>query len=147
MKRIIYFVITLFVGALCLTSCKTSRASANGRGTTLNPKVRATSFNEYDLIISDSYITYTIDISTAEGKLSLNKKKLPEAQMMVENEAAMANHCDLIWQPKYSYLMDGKKILRITISGRPANYKNTQPDYEYVPMNNRQRIEVVTKHQ
>lgn len=126
MKKTIYTTIAILVCGTSLISCSLVRSSAYGIGSTLNPKVKATSKNEYDLNISDDYITYTIDISTSEGKLLLNKKSLAEAQMTVENEAAMANHCDLIWQPKYSHLMDGKKILRITVSGRPANYKNSK---------------------
>lgn len=139
------YIVSLSLICVLLSSCSNSRSSAYGMGTTLNPKVKAASDNEYDLIIMDDYIQYTIDISTPEGALLLKKKTLAEAQMTVENEAAMANHCDLIWQPKYSHLMDGKKILRITISGRPANYKNTQKDYDYVPLDNRTKVEVVTK--
>lgn len=144
MKTATYIAILSLI-CFIVSSCSSSRSSAYGIGTTLNPTVKATSVNEYDLIIMDDYIQYTIDISTPEGALLLKKKSLAEAQMTVENEAAMANHCDLIWQPKYSHLMDGKKILRITISGRPANYKNSQKDYDYVPMNNRTKVEVDIK--
>lgn len=126
MKKNVFVALAVMFCTLAFNSCKTRYMSSWGEGSTLNPKVKATSINEYDLDISDDYITYTIDISTPEGKLLLNKKSLAEAQMTVENEAAMANKCDLIWQPKYSKLVDGKKILRITISGRPANYKNSK---------------------
>lgn len=126
MRKNVFIALAALACTLYFTSCQTRYMSSWGEGTTLNPKVKASSVNEYDLVISEDYITYTIDISTSEGALLLKNKTLAQAQETVENEAAMKHHCDLIWQPKYSKLVEGKNILRITISGRPANYKSSK---------------------
>ena len=43
------------------------------------------------------------------------------------------NRCSLIVNPKYTFLKDGKKILRVTVSGQPAYYKNARlkPQAQY----------------
>lgn len=38
-------------------------------------------------------------------------------------ESTMANHCATIFNPQYTHLFKGCKILRITVYGYPARYK------------------------
>lgn len=45
-------------------------------------------------------------------------------------------------RPKYTFLKDGKQILRIMVFGFPANYKNAQRDYNYVPERICQRVDI-----
>lgn len=126
-------------------SCHSLRGGAFGASTDIDPITNINSDNEYDLVISDTGIQYTIDISTADGAAKLRKCTLDQAKQIVNAEAAMANNCAMLVRPKYTYLMDGKKLIRITVFGFPANYKNIQKDYDYVPMDNRTKVEVVTK--
>lgn len=122
MNRFIYIIIF----ALCLlaSSCSTPRSSAYGISTrNINTSVH--SDNEYDLDVLDDYITYTIDISTEEGRLRLNGLSKEEAAAVAERQAAIKNKVDCIFDPKFDFLTKGKAVLRVTVAGRPANYKNS----------------------
>ena len=68
-------------------------------------------------------ITYTIDISTPEGKQKLQGISLDEAKRLAETEASRKFNCDRLIDPRFDYLKKGKRILRITVDGRPGNYK------------------------
>ena len=81
------------------------------------------SANFYDLVPVGDRITYTIDISTPEGKQKLQGLSLAEAQRLAETEASRKYNCDRLIDPRYDYLKKGKRILRITVDGRPGNYK------------------------
>ncbi|MCM1441357.1 MAG: hypothetical protein NC131_19455 [Roseburia sp.] len=41
-------------------------------------------------------------------------------------EAIMANRCATLFNPKYTHLTRGNKVLRITVYGYPARYKARQ---------------------
>lgn len=116
----------LFSIVFCLTvsSCSTSRSG--GIGVTDTEVTTIThSINEYDLDVDTQGITYTIDISTPEGRIKLNKLSLKQAQALALQEAAIKNNCARIVSPKFSYLKKGKQILRVTVFGFPARYKNS----------------------
>ena len=81
------------------------------------------SINNYDLVPVGDRITYTIDISTPEGKQKLYKLSLSEAQRLAETEASRKYNCDRLIDPRFDYLKKGKRILRITVDGRPGNYR------------------------
>ena len=147
MNRVTYSAIALFCSSLVISSCQTSRSGAFGADTDIDPVTSIRSVNEADLIIAENGVQYTIDISTPDGAAKLRKQTLESAKQLVNAEAAMAHNCAMLVRPKYTYLMDGRKLLRITVFGFPANYKNTKPDYDYVPMQNRTKVEVVTKKQ
>ena len=123
MKRnIILLAITAFCTAV-ITSCSTTHAGAGGYGTGVGVNVTGRSTNSYDLVPIGDRITYTIDISTPEGKQKLNKLSLAEAQRLAETEACRKYNCDRLIDPRFDYLSKGKRILRITVDGRPGNYK------------------------
>lgn len=84
------------------------------------------SYNRMDLEVSPDGITYTIDISTAEGRIKLNGLNLAQAKKLALEEAAIKNNCARIISPKFSHLQKGKHILRITVFGFPARYKNSE---------------------
>jgi len=84
---------------------------------------RVTSYNSYDLVPVGDRITYTIDISTPEGKQKLKGLSLTEAQRLAETEASRKYNCDRLIDPRFDFLKKGKRILRITVDGRPGNYK------------------------
>ncbi len=119
-------IITLAIAIICatvITSCSTTRAGAGGYDTGLGVNTTGRSENSYDLVPIGDRITYTIDISTPEGKQKLNKLSLAEAQRLAETEACRKYNCDRLIDPRFDYLSKGKRILRITVDGRPGNYK------------------------
>lgn len=138
MKKVI---ISLAVIALALTSCSKGvhKIFEGGSGSSINengyqlPITGIESINIADLELSNDFITYTIDISTPEGQTKLNGINEKQAKELALAEASIVNRCSLIVNPKYTFLKDGKKILRVTVSGQPAYYKNARlkPQQQY----------------
>lgn len=115
--------ITIIVVAFALYSCNSLRSGS--RGITETEIVTYTqSVNEYDLEISNESIVYTIDISTTEGKLKLKGLNLSQAEQLALEEAAIKNNAARIVSPKFTHLKKGRQILRVTVYGFPARYKN-----------------------
>ncbi len=108
--------------AMAITSCSVL-TGAGGYATDLGIETGGKSFNSYDLVPVGDRITYTIDISTPEGKQKLHKLSLNDAKRLAETEASRKYNCDRLLQPRFDYLKKGKRILRITVDGRPANYR------------------------
>lgn len=123
MKRNIISLAFVAIGIAALNSCSSTRAGAGGVGTGTGVKISSWSDNRYDLVPVGDRITYTIDISTPEGKQKLHKLTLAEAQRLAETEACRKYNCDRLIDPRFDYLNKGKRILRITVDGRPGNYK------------------------
>ncbi len=87
-------------------------------------KTLLNSHNEYDLDISDTPVEYVIDITTAEGAAKLNKLSLKQAEELALREAIIKNKCTLLFNPQYTHVKKGGRILRIKVYGFPAKYKN-----------------------
>lgn len=117
--------------ALLLTACSTTRSGVNQRNASYTPHTRINSFNEYDLEISSEGVSYTIDISTPEGRMKLNNLKLREAENLALTEAVIKYNCATLVNPQYTNLMRGKKVLRITVYGFPAKFKNQEKMEEH----------------
>lgn len=119
--------------SLLVCSCSSTRSGGDGI-TDTEIATYTESINRFDLDVAPQGITYTIDISTQEGKLKLNGLSLEQAKKMALEEAAIKNNCARIISPKFSHLKKGKQILRVTVFGFPARYKNSQktatPDKE-----------------
>lgn len=147
MKTIVTKIILFSFAVIALVSCRSYGASAFGGATDIDPYTTITSVNEYDLIVEPNGVEYTIDISTPDGRIWLkNIKNEQEAKDLINAEAARKYNCAMLVRPKYTVLRDGKKILRLTVFGFPANYKNKEKDYDYVPMENRQKVDVNINH-
>ena len=123
MKKVFLLMIFAATTILTVTSCGSTRAGAGGYDTGMGVDARGSSYNSYDLVPVGDRITYTIDISTPEGKQKLYKLSLSEAQRLAETEASRKYNCDRLIDPRFDYLKKGKRILRITVDGRPGNYK------------------------
>ncbi len=80
--------------------------------------------------LDPSGVTYTIDISTPEGALKLKNISLYEAQKIALTECLMKYNCATLFNPQFTHLKDGKKILRITVFGFPARYKRANTETE-----------------
>lgn len=123
MKKIFFtmaFTVTAFT---VFTSCGSTRSGAGGYNTGMGVDARGTSYNSYDLVPVGDRITYTIDISTPEGRQKLYKLSLAEAQRLAETEASRKYNCDRLIDPRFDYFKKGNRILRITVDGRPGNYR------------------------
>lgn len=120
-----YTLYVLVATTIFVCSCSSLRSGGNGiTGTEISTYTE--SINRYDLDVDPQGITYTIDISTQEGKIKLNGLSLSQAQQLALEEAAIKNNCARIISPKFSHLKKGKQILRVTVFGFPARYKNSQ---------------------
>ena len=105
-----------------LTSCGAT-TGAGGSDTGMGVYATGRSANYYDLVPVGDRITYTIDISTPEGKQKLQNISLADAQRLAETEASRKYNCDRLIDLRFDYLKKGKRILRITVDGRPGNYR------------------------
>ena len=118
--------ISVLVSVILLSACSTPRSSSSFGGA--NPSeivdIYTGSRNQVDLVISSDPITYTIDISTAEGRAKLQDLTLPEAEGLAIREAVMQSKCAKLVDPQFTNLMKGKRVLRITVYGFPAKYRN-----------------------
>lgn len=140
MKQI-YWIALAIVMVLGVSSCRVT-TGAGGVNTGLGVSVSGISNNNYDLIPIGDRITYTIDISTPEGKSKLKGISLADAQRLAETEAIRKYNCDRLIDPRFDYLKKGKRILRITVDGRPGNYR-TKETYD---AKTRQEIDINVRH-
>lgn len=127
MKRFSFILICSIICLITLSSC---RSVKSGKGAGEEVDINLRSRTEYDLLPVGDRITYTIDISTPEGKQKLSNKTLKEAIALAETEAARKYNCDRLIDPRFDYLVRGKRILRITVDGRPGVYKTKDSHYD-----------------
>jgi hypothetical protein len=143
MKREIFLIAFTATVFLTICSCGSTRSGAGGYATGMGVDARGISINNYDLVPVGDRITYTIDISTPEGKQKLQGLSLAEAQRLAETEASRKYNCDRLIDPRFDYLKKGKRILRITVDGRPGNYKTRDNRYD---SRTRQEIDINVRH-
>lgn len=125
MKRFLFLMSFTIAIVLSFISCRVI-AGAGGTDTGVSVSTSGRSTNEYDLIPVGDRITYTIDISTPEGAQKLANISLEDAKHLAEIEATRKYNCDRLIDPRFDYLKKGKRILRITVDGRPGNYKTVK---------------------
>lgn len=143
MKKNLLIIALSAFAILAISSCGSMRSGAGGYSTNMGIDARGHSYNSYDLVPVGDRITYTIDISTPEGKQRLFKLSLEEAQKLAETEACRKYNCDRLIDPRFDYLKKGKRILRITVDGRPGNYKTRNTQYD---SRTRQEIDINVRH-
>ena len=124
------FIITIAAAISVVSSCTTTYSGAGGTATGVGVDARGLSYNSYDLIPIGDRITYTIDISTPEGRQKLQSISLTEAKQLAETEASRKYNCDRLIDPRFDFLKRGKRILRITVDGRPGNYRTRDNRYD-----------------
>lgn len=123
MKTLLFGILLMSVFAI--SSCSTTKSGTRTSNAYNTPTTDIKSFNDYDLIVSSEGITYTIDISTPEGRAKLNGISLKEAEKLALTEAVIKYNCAMLVNPQYTNLTKGNRVLRITVFGFPAKYKNT----------------------
>lgn len=124
------FIITIAAAISVVSSCTTTYSGAGGTATGVGVDARGLSYNSYDLIPIGDRITYTIDISTPEGRQKLQGISLTEAKQLAETEASRKYNCDRLIDPRFDFLKRGKRVLRITVDGRPGNYRTRDNRYD-----------------
>ncbi|MDE6794994.1 MAG: hypothetical protein K2J63_06775 [Muribaculaceae bacterium] len=120
--NIILLSISLLLG---LTSCspKISTRKLNAY-TTVAPTI--VSYNELTMDLDPNPITYTIDVSSESGRAKLSNLSVEEADDLALIEAIMSHRCATIFNPQYTHLVHKGKVLRVTVYGYPARYKQIQ---------------------
>lgn len=118
-----FFAITLIILSI-FSSCSTLKSGGGGYGTEQLIYTENNSENLFKLEASEELVSYTIDISTSEGRLKLNKISKKEARKLVLIEAVMHYKCATLLNPQYKEIMRGKRVLSVTVQGTPAWYKN-----------------------
>ena len=142
MKKEFLLITCLLVVTLTIVSCGTL-SGAGGYDTGIGVNLSDKSYISYDLVPVGDRITYTIDISTPEGKQKLHKISLSDAKRLAEVEASRKYNCDRLIDPRFDYLKKGKRILRITVDGRPGNYKSRGEQYD---LKTKQEIDINVRH-
>ncbi len=120
-----YQTLLIALATIILTaSCRTARDGGSGTKPQEVVDLYTGSRNQVDLVIASEPITYTIDISTAEGRAKLHNLSLRQAEGLAIREAVMQAKCAKLVDPQFTNLMKGKRVLRITVYGFPAKYRN-----------------------
>ena len=123
MKRTFYLLAFAAITIFVISSCVSTRSGAGGYDAGMGVQLSDRSYISYDLVPVGDRITYTIDISTPEGKQKLQNISLDDAKRLAETEASRKYNCDRLIDPRFDFLAKGKRILRITVDGRPGNYR------------------------
>lgn len=105
------------------TSCRSLRSGSTSRNASNTVRAKISSYNELTMDLAPDAITYTIDITKADGKVKLHKLSLRQAEELALTEAVMSNNCAALFNPQFTHLKKGKTILRVTVYGFPAYYK------------------------
>lgn len=115
------------IAVMAMTSCSVYRTGSREENshTTVAPEI--VSYNELTMDLDPEGVTYTIDISTEEGRLKLKNISLYDAQQLALVECLMKYNCATLFNPQYTHLKKGKDILRVTVFGFPARYKKAEP--------------------
>lgn len=123
MKQLITCLAAIVVTGGLLSSCAQALTTAHGKNSSNTPRTSIESENDYALDVEKEGVTYTIDISTPEGAAKLKKASLAQAEKLALTEAVMKYNCAMLVNPQYTNLMNGKRVLRITVFGFPARYR------------------------
>lgn len=140
MRKLLSIFALWCVISLQFISCSTAKTGSHSRNAYNIPATHVQSENDYALDVAPEGVSYTIDISTPEGAAKLNKISLAEAEQLALTEAVIKYNCAMLVNPQFTNLMNGKKVLRITVFGFPARYR-ARPD-KILDSNNRQQIDI-----
>lgn len=81
-----------------------------------------------EIHILERVVSYTLDVTTREGKAILKNCDLKKAKEQVFAAACEEHKCALIFNPRYRYIPKGKKIVSITVTGQPGIYRNKKSE-------------------
>lgn len=121
-KKLFSFIIAS-AAIMTITSCRPI-AGSTARNASNTVRAKNISYNELTMDLAPDAITHTIDVSTPDGKAKLRKLSLRQAEELALTEALMNNNCAALFNPQFTHLKKGKKVLRVTVYGFPARYKH-----------------------
>lgn len=110
--------------ALLLTSCSTTKSGSTADHARDGVFTVNTSYNELTMDLDPQGVSYTIDVSTPEGRAKLRKISLEDAKQLALIECIIKHNCVTIFNPQFTHLVKGKDVLRVTVYGFPARYKS-----------------------
>lgn len=122
MKRLANIAVAAALGAM-MVSCSAPQTGAHSRNAYHVPATYIESLNDYALDVDSEAVSYTIDISTPEGAAKLKNLSLKNAENLALTEAVIKYNCAMIVNPQFTNLMNGRRVLRITVYGFPARYR------------------------
>ena len=121
-KILAYF--CMLAVALILTSCSTTKSGSTADHARDGVFTVNASYNELTMDLDPQGVSYTIDVSTPEGRAKLRKISLEDAKQLALIECIIKHNCVTIFNPQFTHLVKGKDVLRVTVYGFPARYKN-----------------------
>lgn len=119
-------ILPLFCAAIltaAFSSCSTFSSSSHADHAKDIVSTTNVSYNELTMDLDPNAVSYTIDVSTPEGRLKLNKISLRDAEHLALVECLIKYNCATLFNPQFTHLKKGKHILRVTVYGYPARYK------------------------
>lgn len=135
MKNFLFSSFFLVIASLSAASCGSSTYIPSQHHSnnyvddaSTDVELRNTSFNQYDLSLLGGTVEYRIDISSEEGQKMLEGLTLQEAKQKVIFKACSKYKCAVIFSPNFDCLTQDGRVLRVTMIGTPANFKNQQKD-------------------
>lgn len=150
-----FLIILIALMAVLSPSCRSSkkatlntnytRSGSKSNNASKSPYTTIISDNIADMTISSQSISYTIDISTPEGQLKLKGINQEEAEELALTEAVIINKCAMLINPQYTFLKDGKDILRVTVFGFPAYYTKIRSRDDANQAEETEEVEVKTQ--
>lgn len=120
--------ISLAAGLLLAASLSSCRSINGSAGSSPTQAIDSYVVMRGDLrfVIRDEPVEHSIDISSANGRAKLKGITLQQAELLAIREAIMKSRCVKMVEPQFTNLTKGKKVLRITVYGFPADFKNKQ---------------------
>lgn len=135
MKNSLFSLFFLVVAIICLASCGSStyitpqhHSNNYVDDASTNVDLKNTSYNQFDLTLLGNPIEYEINIATEEGAKLLKGLTLQQAKEKAVWNACNKYKCAVIFSPSFDCLMQDGRVLRVTMRGTPANFKNQQKD-------------------
>lgn len=133
MKNSLFSFFFLIVASMCLASCGSStyippqhHANNYVDDASTDVELRNTSFNQFDLTLLGNPIEYEINIATEDGAKLLKGLTLQQAKQKAMRNACSKYKCAVIFSPSFDCLTQDGRVLRVTLRGTPANFKNQQ---------------------
>ena len=119
----IFYLFTISLSVLFGLSCCSPKISTLTKYGETRVDPFNVSYNKLTMDLDKEPITYVIDITTELGRVELKNLSVEEARKLALVKAIMANKCATIFQPQYTHVVDKGKVLRVTLYGYPARYK------------------------
>ncbi len=121
-----FFITSVIACLLGLTSCAVKNSTSLSGADKYFDENTLVSYDCHRMYLGDEPIEYRIDVSTEEGRKKLKKLSVREAERLALIEAIEANRCATLFQPQYTHLVKGNKILFVAVYGFPAYYKKNK---------------------